>query len=251
MNRWQKTNFICFLTLVFLTCGIVYFAERMNMSSPYEKPWHLLPSVHEDSLSQTYKTDYIIFDKRRMIQQNADSSQKQVLILVDAWGVPLQENLLKQDFAIFEDLPHLLALHQRLANRTKHAEMTEYRGATIPNTYLFGGDSMEYNRKHYIEELGIEQALFCQRCSDSIMVFKLDSLLSINSLQTIMWTTQTSRTGDRDSLRKTLKKIATLAKSHPEVSFIIQGTHRPVLGTPETRLAHKSHWVPVVILNRQ
>ena len=251
MNQWQKINLTLFLLFTFITCGIVYVAERMDMSSPYEKPWHLLPSVHEDTLSQTYKNDYAIYDKRRMILQNKDSLQKVVLILVDAWGVPIQENQLKEDFEIFEKIPHIYGLHQRLANRTKHAEMTEYRGTLQPNIFLFGGDSTEYNRKHYIEELGIEQSLFCQFCSDSTMLFKTDSSLLTDSLKTIMWSTQTSRTGDRDSLHKTIKGIATLAKSHPDVLFIVQGTHRPILGTPETRMAHKSHWVPVVLLNRQ
>lgn len=251
MRRLKKINFICFIVFIFLTSSFVYVTQKMSMSALYEKPWHLLPSVHEDSLSQYYKDHYTIFDKKQMALQYTDSVQKLVLILVDSWGGPVQENLLQEDFASFEEIPHLYALHQRLANRSKHAEMVEYRNVPIPNVYLFGGDSLEYNRKHYLNELNVETMKFCQHCSDSTMLVMLDSLLQVDSLKTIMWTTQSSRTGDRKLLLKSLKGIADLAKQHPNILFIIQGLHRPILGTPETRNMYKSHWVPVVILNRR
>lgn len=251
MKQWQKINLISFLMLLFLTCSIVYLGERMNMSSPYEKPWHLLPSIHEDSLSQKYKDDYVILDKRKISLRYIDSSRARVLILVDSWGVPVQEDLLKEDLSVFEDIPHVYALHQRLANRTKHAEMTEYRNTPASSVYLFGGDSAEYNRKQYINELGFGDALFCHYCGDSIMLHKIDSLLCADSLTNIAWTTQSSRSGNRDSLHIALKRIAQLVKSYPNVLFIIQGTHRPILGMPKTRNAYKSHWVPTVILNHR
>lgn len=249
MKRLQKLNLICFVAFIFVIYCIVYVTQKMSMSSLHEKPWHLLPSVHEDSLSQNYRDSYTIFDKKQVSLQYVDSVQKRVLILVDAWGVPMQENLLQEDFAVFGELPHLYALHQRLANRSKHAEMVEYRNVPIPNVYLFGGDSLEYDRKHYLNELNVETMKFCQHCGDSTMLVMLDSLLQVDSLKSIMWTTQSSRTGDRKLLHKSLKEIADLAKQHPNILFIIQGLHRPILGTPETRNMYKSHWVPVVILN--
>ena len=81
------------------------------------------------------------------------------------------------------------------------------------------------------------------------MIVKVDSLLKNDSLKFIAWTTQSSRGGDKDSLRKSLKLIANLALRHPDVLFVVQGTHRPVLCSSEIRNSYKSHWVPAVILN--
>lgn len=249
MTKWQKINIVCFLFFVFFACGFVYVFEKTSMSTPFEKAWHLQPSVHEDSLSEIYRNEYLVLDKRRLLLQVGDSLRPQLLILVDAWGVPIQERLLQEDFAIFEDIPHTYALHQRLANRTKHAEMVEYRNNQRSNVFLFGGDSLEYNRTTYIKEIGFEKVIFCQYCSDSVMIGKIDSILTVDSLRLIAWTTQSSRTGDRDSLHRTLALVSTFAKSHPNIQIVVQGTHRPILGNPEVRNSYKAHWVPVVILN--
>ena len=180
----------CFLFLALFSSILFYVAGKTSMSTVFEKPWHLQPSVHEDSLTQTYMDNYTIFGKRRLHLQVADSSRTKVIILVDAWGVSIQEHLLAEEFAVFTDIPHEFALHRRLANRTKHAEKTEYRETLPPNFYLFGGDSTEYERTAYVREIGFSDALFCQRCTDSVMLGKLDSLLSVDSLKTIAWTTQ-------------------------------------------------------------
>jgi hypothetical protein len=146
--------------------------------------------------------------------------------------------------------PHIFALHKRLANRTKHAERVEFRTDCKNKIYLFGGDSTEYNRPTLLKEIGYERTLFCQKCDDKTMITKIDSLLEIDSLQLIVWTTQSSRSGDRDSLHKSLNQIANLATRHSDVQFVIQGAHRPVLCDSGTRNTYKSHWVPTVILNK-
>jgi hypothetical protein len=115
--------------------------------------------------------------------------------------------------------------------------------------YLFGGDSLEYNRPELVGEIGFKKTLFCQNCGDEVMAAKIDSLLDNDSLEFIAWTTQSSRGGDKDSLHKSLTLIADLTARHPEVNFVVQGSHRPVLCSPETRNSYKFHWVPVVILN--
>jgi hypothetical protein len=169
--------------------------------------------------------------------------------LVDAWGVPVDEGLLKENFCVFNDIPHIYAIHQRLGNRTKHAERVELRNSAENAIYLFGGDSLEYNRQAYLKELGFKTSLFCQHCNDSVMLFKIDSLLTNDSLKFIAWTTQSSRLGNADSLRKSLSLIADFAKLHPELQIIVQGTHRPILAGAEIRNRYKSHWVPAAILN--
>ena len=251
MNKWQKINLFFFASLVIVTTTLVYTLDSMTASSPFSKPWHLQPSEHEDSLSQNYLNDYQILDLRSLLRQVLDSSRTNVFILVDAWGVPIKESVLREEFSYFENIPHTFALHQRLANRDKHAERVEFRDAPPKKMYLFGGDSLEYRRSQYLRELGYEKFLYCYKCSDSLMLFKIDSLLTNDSLKFIAWTTQSSRTGDKDSLRSSLKQIATFALRHPDVQVVVQGTHRPTLGTSQTRNAHKSHWVPAVILNKK
>ena len=180
--------------------------------------------------------------------------------MVDAWGVSFDEDLLAEDFSIFKDLPHKEFLHHRLANRTRHAEFAELRFPSdsvrsYGGIYLFGGDSLEYGRDLYIDSLGYTQKLFCQKCADSVMLGKLDSLLALDSLFTqdvakvIALTTQDSRDGDRAKLHVTLRGIAKVTRNHPGVRFIIQGTHRPILGDPKIRRESFTHWVPAVVIN--
>lgn len=249
MKKWQKVNLIFFAVVVISMASLVYVLGTMNFSSPFGKPWHLLPSVHEDSLSQKYLNEYRILNSKSLYKQMYDSSCVNFFILVDAWGVPVEEELLEADFALFKDVSHMFVIHQRLANRTKHAERVEFRNTVSNNIYLFGGDSLEYNRPVYIKELGIRNTLFCQHCNDSIMLVKIDSLLANDSLRLIVWTTQSARSGDRDSLRNSLGLIAKFAQKHSNIHIVVQGTHRPVLGSAETRNKHKSHWVPAAILN--
>lgn len=249
MRIWQKANLIFFAVVVISMASLVYVLGTMDFSSPFGKPWHLLPSVHEDSLSQRYLDEYRILNHTSLYRQLYDSSRTNVFILVDAWGVPIQESVLQNEFAFFEKLPHVFALHQRLGARNKHAERVEFRVDSERKVYLFGGDSLEYRRPALVDEIGFKKTLFYQNCSDEFMIAKIDSLLENDSLEFIAWTTQSSRGGSKDSLHKSLTQIAELAMRHPETQFVVQGTHRPVLCPSEIRNAYKYHWVPVVVLN--
>lgn len=249
MKKWQKINLIFFAVVIVSMTSLVYVLGTMNFSNPFGKPWHLQPSVHEDSLSLMYKEKYRILNHRSLFKQLYDSSRINLFVLVDAWGVPTDESLLMDDFSLFADIPHAYAIHQRMANRTKHAEKVEFRNNHQNKIYLFGGDSLEYNRLDYIRDLGYSNSLFCQYCADSVMLFTIDSLLTNESFQFLAWTTQSSRLGNRDRLQNSLRLIANFAKLHPNIRIVVQGTHRPILGSSETRNAYKSHWVPAVILN--
>lgn len=249
MTKWQKVNLCFFAITIVLMTSLVYVLGTMNFSNPFGKPWHLQPSVHEDSLSQTYKNNYQILNHKSLFKQLYDSSRINLFILVDAWGVPIEESMLNDDFSLFAEIPHTYAIHQRMANRTKHAEKVELRNNLQNKIYLFGGDSLEYKRLDYIRELGYRNTLFCQHCTDSTMLFMIDSLLANESFQFLAWTTQSSRLGNRDSLQSSLRFIGNFAKRHPEVHIVVQGTHRPILGSAKTRNAYKSHWVPAMILN--
>jgi hypothetical protein len=141
------------------------------------------------------------------------------LILIDAWGVPFDEQKLAKEFAIFKDVPHEYAIHKRLKNVTKHAELVEFRTDSLDSLVVV--DRLD----------GI----------DSLLVNSGDKMIAL--------TMHVSKDGSEENLRKILNEIAGLIKKFPDVQFIVQGAHRPILGTPETRREYYAHWVPVVILN--
>lgn len=250
MSKWQRINLVVFLVLIFVTVSLIYVLGKTSFSAPFGKPWHLLPAVHEDSLSATYKGSYQIMGKTPLRATLLDTTKTNVFILIDAWGVPVDENILALDLKEFETLPRKFALHRRLANYTSHAEHAEFRNNFASNIFLFGGDSLQFNRREYIPALGFQNSIFCNNCGNNVIISKIDSvLLEPEHPQFVAWTALASTIGEHNKIRQTLSQIADLAKRHPEVRFVVQGTHRPVLCGPETRNSYKAHWVPVAILN--
>ena len=259
MTKSQKISFAIFIAFVSFAVVFSYLIKAQFIKVP-DKPWHMQFSPSEDSLSVDYIQQYELLDKQRLVGKFSDSSRTTVTILVDAWGVPFEHSLLCEDFAIFGDLPHKEYLHNRLANRTRHAEFVELRivadsTSSHNGLYLFGGDSLEYGRNLYIDSLGYGKQIFCQECDDSVMVNILDSVLtaaegdSASLVKYVAWTTQDSRDGDRAKLRVTLRHIADVARKHPEVRFIVQGTHCPILGDPRIRRESFARWVPALVIN--
>lgn len=254
MSSLQKLGLVTFSALIVFAVTFSYLINSQFIKTS-DKPWHMQPFIDADSLTPDYTSKYELRGKKKLLEQFADSSRTVVAILVDAWGVPFDEKLLVEDFEIFSDLPHKEYLHHRLANRTRHAEFAELRHNPNGGIYLFGGDSLEYGRNLYIDSLGYTQKLFCQKCSDSTMLSKLDSLLSLDSLfapeeaKVIALTTQNTRNGERTKLHSTLREIAEIARKHLGIRFIIQGTHRPTLGDPKIRRESFTHWVPALVIN--
>ncbi|WP_294958665.1 hypothetical protein [uncultured Fibrobacter sp.] len=267
MKKSQKISFVIFIAFVSFAVVFSYLIKAQFIKEP-DKPWHMQFSPSEDSLSVDYIQQYKLLDKQRLVGKFSDSSRITVTILVDAWGVPFESSLLHEDFAAFDGLPHKEYLHQRLANRTRHAELVElriHRGALdsvnfndsviSSGIYLFGGDSLEYGRNFYIDSLNYGKHIFCQKCADSVIANILDSVLtaaegdSASLVKYVAWTTQDSRDGDRAKLRVTLRHIADVARKHPEVRFIVQGTHCPILGDPRIRRESFARWVPALVIN--
>lgn len=253
MTSLQKLGLAVFSVLFVFAVIFSYLINSQFIKMP-EKPWHMQPFTDADVLTAEYEDKYELLDGRPLLSKFAGSTWTTVAILVDAWSVPFDEHLLVEDFSVFKGLKYKKFLHHRLANRTRHAEFAELRhnGGGL---YLFGGDSLEYGRNLYIDSLGYSQHRFCQKCADSVILGKLDSLLPLPSLfapgeaKVIALTTQNSRDGDRAKLHATLRGIAAVARKHPKVRFIIQGTHRPILGDPKIRLESFTHWVPAVVIN--
>lgn len=241
----KNKNLLHFALFIFcLFCVSFFVSDRLD----YERyPWHMMPWKNQDSLSTEYlqkyeiQSDTVAFD----LKENAD---RIVFIQVDAWGLPFDESLLNEELSVLKN--EKAFIHWRRLNQTKQVELLELNNRTKSGVYFFGGDSLEYGRKAYIPDLGFVQMVLCQNCSDEIMASKLDSTLSVeNPVAVMAWTTQSSRVGVGADIRKSLKLIADLATKHPDVKFVVQGTHRPILGTPETRKKYYAHWIPVVVLN--
>lgn len=218
MTKSQKINLAIFLAFIAVTVLLSYVLGTDFMGKQ-EKPWHMQGAVHEDSLSQEYIGKYKILDKVPVSLQIDRTKEKRVLILIDAWGVPFDEQKLAKEFAIFKDVPHEYTIHKRLKNVTKHAELVEFRTDSTESIVA-------------IEKLS-----------------RLDSLLMNSDYKTIALTIHDSKEGSEESLCKVLNKIAELMKKFPDVQFIVQGAHRPIFGIPETRRQYYAHWVPVVIGN--
>ena len=251
MRRWHKINLTFFLTMIFATCSMIYVIGTMNYSTSFSKPWHLLTSVHEDSLSTLYKDNYEIMGSAPLRTSLYDSSRTNVFILIDAWGVPVQEEKLQENMKIFEHIPHRFGLHRRLADYTRHAEHVEFRNNYDNSIYLFGGDSVQYGRQEYIPKLGFQQSLYCNRCENNSIIKMIDSLLNVKDSipNFIAWTALASSVGGSQEIEKLLLKIETLAQKYPEVQFVLQGTHRPIMCDSQIKRTYKSHWVPVVVLS--
>lgn len=171
-------------------------------------------AVSVPDASDAYKGRYAIFGKNRISLQVEDSTRSVAMVIVDAWGVPLDTNILAEDFGIFNAVPHQFAIHNRLRNTTSHAE-----GAEIKEDFL---------------KVPFEQ---------------MDSLLADSICKHLAATIHPSTEGNRENLHLSLKQIKKLAEKYPETIFIVQGAHRPILGTPETRKKYYLRWVPAVLLN--
>ena len=259
MTRLQRISLLAFAVFVVLAVALSYLMGA-TLFEKQDKPWHMLPFTDADSLTVDYTAKYELLGRQGLFGKFGDSTRTTVMVLVDAWGVPFDENLLAEDFSIFKDSRHKVYLHHRLANRPRHAEFAELRipgDSTRPHdgVYLFGGDSLEYGRNLYMDSLGYGVRLFCQKCPDSVMAATLDSVLAAVAVDTtshvknVAWTTQNSRDGDRAKQHAMLRLIADVARKHPEARFIVQGTHRPILGDPKIRRESFTHWVPAVVVN--
>ena len=218
MEKSQKINLAIFLAFIAFTIPLSYVLGSDFMGKQ-EKPWHMQGAIHEDSLSQEYLSKYKILDKVPVTLQIERHKEKRVLILIDAWGVPFDEQKLAKEFAIFKDVPHEYAIHKRLKNVTKHAELVEFRADSLDSLIVVD------------------------------MLERIEPLLMIPDHKTMALTVHCSKYASEEILQNILKDIAKLIKIFPDVQFIVQGAHRPILGTPETRREYYSHWVPVVIAN--
>ena len=224
----------------------IIFVDRYLPQS--QSPWQLQP-FGCDSLSESYKSRYQIIGDTALINFIDDSARTIVNILIDGRGVPYDEDMLMEDFGLFKESSPKLAIHKRTLNYTAIIERNELQERFTEGAFLFNGDYATCikrlsNLKRYFSRTDC-----FEKYEDVKMVPILDSLLADGSMKRIAWTSYETREGDRKKLHQVLNDLSKLAKKYPQVQFIIQGTHRPILGTPETRRKYLAPWVPAIFAN--
>lgn len=234
---------------LFLVCliSLPILCVDKYLSHP-DYPWQLVP-FGADSLSQQYKDAYSILDAKALVPRLDDSIKSVVEVLVDGWGVPYDEKMLEQDFAFLRQERVTLTMHRRLLGYTSHVENVEFRTGFAGGILLMQGDSLTCSRRADSTYWQFERGFCCVNCNDSKMIAIIDSLLSDSVQVKLGWTVRSTREGDREKLHEVLRGLSDVASRHPDVQFIIQGTHRPILGTPETRRKYLAPWVPAVFIN--
>ena len=130
-------------------------------------------------------------------------------------------------------------------------------------SFLFGGDSTIQWRYKYIRNIGFQNVIWTDSATtDVVMAAKIDSLLSQSDSvkHFIAWTTRDTRFPISENAEETerlyyerlfgtLSVIADLATKHPDVRFVVQGDHEPILAPLEFQQIFYRRWVPYVVLN--
>lgn len=213
-----------------------------------------------------------------------DTTRCNVVVLVESWGIPMDSAMFAKELAVYDGILKERGIHFRMYSRTRTAEREDlldsaWRDSTgrrdslfMPNrfaalgyktSFLFGGDSAIQRRHKYIRNIGFQETIWTDSTTaDIVMAEKIDSLLSRSdsAKHFIAWTTRDTRFPISDDtvgtekfyyerLFGTLQMVADLAKKHPDVRFVVQGDHEPILAPMEFQQKFYRRWVPYVILN--
>lgn len=241
-------------------------------------------SVDRTYIPDSMKLVYDVTDSVSITKYYADTTRSNVVVLVESWGIPMDSAMYTKELALFDGGLKKNGIHFRMYSRTRTAEREDlldsaWRDSTgrrdslfMPNrfaslgyktSFLFGGDSTIQWRYKYIQNIGFQNAFWTDSATADIeMAAKIDSLLNLpdSVKQFIAWTTRDTRFPISDDpveteklyyerLFGTLRIIADLAKKHPNVRFIVQGDHEPILSPLEFQAKFYRRWVPFVVLN--
>ena len=244
MRNINLVFFSLFLTIIVLLPIVCVDRFRSNP----DVPWQLVP-FGADSLSQAYRIQYQIMDLHALSTQLKNSSRTTAMVLIDGWGIPYDEKMLEDDFDLLKGTNATFVMHKRLLGHTSHAENVEYRFGFTEGVLLADGDSSTCKKIDSEQGDHFKETICCENCKDKQILAMLDSLVAHSTLNKVAWTVRSTREGDREKLHEVLRGLSDVVSRHPDVQFIIQGTHRPILGTPETRRKYLAPWVPAVFIN--
>ncbi|PWJ63048.1 MULTISPECIES: hypothetical protein [unclassified Fibrobacter] len=173
-----------------------------------------------------------------------------------------------------EDLVYSLARDSVTRRRDTTFTPNVLSGLGYETYFFFAGDSTVQWRHKYIRNIGFENVHWGLD-SDADAVRIMDSVLTAaaaggDSAQGrkvfVAWTTSESkfplkgedpyRISMKDleelypaAIEKTLKRVADLARKHPDVRFIVQGDHEPILSPLPFQERFYKRWTPYVVLN--
>ena len=246
MRNINLAFFSLFLAIIILLPIVCVDRYRSNP----DVPWQLVP-FDADSLSIAYKSQYQIIDYHALSTQLKNPSRTTAMVLIDGWGVPYDEKMLEEDFGILQGASTTFAIHKRLLGYTSHAENVEYRQAFSEGVLIADGASLTCKKIEDKQGGHFKQTICCENCNDKQTLAMLDSLVMDSTWNKVAWTVRSTSEGNRETLHNVLREIANIATRHPEIQFIVQGTHRPLLGTPETRRKYLAPWVPAAFINCQ
>ena len=282
---FKQINAILFISFFAHFGAIRFYPEQplLQFSIPLYLAQHE-KGIDRSYLPEEFRTRYNATDSLTITKHFIDTSRSNVIILVESWGIPMDTTKFNTELAVFESSLKKQGVHFRMYSRTRTAEredlldsirrdsigycdslFTSKRFAELgyTTTFLFGGDSTIQWRYKYIRNIGFQNAIWTDSATaDIVMAAKLDSLLSLadSTKHFIAWTTRDTRFPISDNpveteklyyerLFGTLKIVADLAKKHPEVRFIAQGDHEPILSPLEFQAKFYRRWVPYVVLN--
>ena len=255
--------------------------DYMNRTVP--KP------VVRDNLPDSFKAKYVVTDSATITRGFIDSTRSNVLVLVESWGVPLDSSRFAAQLQIFDGIAMQAGVHHRMYSRTRTAEREDLiysvlrdstghrdtlflpqvlRMRNVKTQFVYGGDSLEQMRNKYIRNVGFNETFYGAR-TDGESAALIDSLLSVSdsALQFVAWTTLDTKfplqgidglykasiaavdSAYTERLAGTLQLVVNLAKKHPNVRFIVQGDHNPILSPLKFQEKFYKRWVPFVILN--
>ena len=250
-------------------------------------PLYMAQSQQEEDRSyipETMKSVYDVVHSVSITKEYVDTTRSNVVVLVESWGIPMDSTMFTKELAMFDGVLKERGIHFRMYSRTRTAEREDlldsaWRDSTgrrdslfmpkrfaeldYTTIFLFGGDSTIQWRYKYIKNVGFQNVILTDSAAaDVVMAAKIDSLLSQSdsAKHFIAWTTRDTRfpiSEDPVETEKhyyerlfgTLRIIADLAEKHPDVRFVVQGDHEPILSPLEFQRKFYRRWVPYVVLN--
>ena len=289
-------SFILFISLVLhLFAYSQYAAQPLAQFPVVDYMNRTVPKpVVRDDLPDSFKEKYAVTDSATITRGFIDSTRANVLVLVESWGVPLDENRFAEQLRIFDGIPMQVGAHHRMYSRTRTAEREDLicsvsrdstghrdtlflpqvlRTQGVKTQFVYGGDSLAQMRNRYIRNVGFDEISYGAgnggARTDGESAALIDSLLNVpdSVLHFVAWTTLDTKfplPGSKDPykigvaavdsayterLAVTLQLVAKLAKKHPNVRFIVQGDHNPILSPLKFQEKFYKRWVPFVVLN--
>ena len=240
--------------------------------------------VDRNRIPDAMKKVYNVTDSVSITKYYIDTTRSNVVVLLESWGIPMDSAMFARELSVFEASVKDRGIHFRMYSRTRTAEREDlldsaWRDSTgrrdslfMPNrfaslgyktSFLFGGDSTIQWRYKYIQNIGFQNAFWTDSATADVeMAAKIDSLLNQSDTvkHFIAWTTRDTRFPISDDpaeceklyyerLFGTLRIIADLVKKHPNVRFVVQGDHEPILSPLAFQRKFFRRWVPFVVLN--